>query len=103
MPRTTQYVLWDKNADSPAYMTHQDDEETPMVAADLTSLISWVSDWADMGEADALQEMQPGGELEQYEFRKQAVADIPLSADDRAVIATAAAGDDDEEDDDDAD
>jgi hypothetical protein len=90
--KRVQYTLVGVKDGQPATMTHQDDEETPLVAGSLSGLINWLGDWCDCGTDYVLKNLK--GDIfvdksnsgEQYRIIREEVEELPLTAEDNKEI-----------------
>lgn len=85
----TQYALVREDGEY-ATMTHQDDEETPLISATLPGLLQLATEWADFCEIKHfMKTLEPGGDFAGYKIVKEEVRRVPLTADELALIEKA--------------
>ena len=80
--KRTQYVLVKKDTGDSAMWCHQDDMENPVVAPTIKQLVSTAADWVDFAVDTFLEEMRPGGSLEDYIIAKEILVQSGLSSED---------------------
>jgi len=77
--RYVQYALVYKADGSPVTLTHQDDEETPLVASTMRGILSLIGRMADMSVDDAIRAFENSDEYTDMEIVREVVTRQPLS------------------------